>query len=181
VSARSRCAGPASPGYWNNPQETASVYRDGWVYTGDVGYLDGDGYLFFVGRTKDIIRRSGENIAAAEVENAVMEHPKIAEAAAVPVPDPVRDEEVKIYVVLRPARRPRRCRRRDRPVVRAEDGKIQDPSHIEYRDSIPKTNTLKVKKNALINEKPDLTEAPGTGSAGQRRSKGRRLAPPGGS
>jgi len=53
----------------------------------DVGYLDSEGYLFFVGRTKDIIRRSGENIAAVEVENAVMEHPKIAEAAAVPVPD----------------------------------------------------------------------------------------------
>jgi len=56
-------------GYWNNPEETAAIYRNGWVHTGDVGYLDSEGYLFFVGRTKDIIRRSGENIAAVEIEN----------------------------------------------------------------------------------------------------------------
>ena len=88
-------------GYWNNPEETNKTYRSGWVFTGDMGYLDNDGFLFFAGRKKDIIRRSGENIAAAEVENCLMGHPGIAEAAAIPVPDPVRDEEVKAYIVLK--------------------------------------------------------------------------------
>lgn len=157
-------------GYWNNPQETASVYRDGWVYTGDVGYLDKEGYLFFVGRTKDIIRRSGENIAAAEVENAVMEHPKIAEAAAVPVPDPVRDEEVKIYVVLRPGETPETVPPQEIVQWCAQRmAKFKVPRYIEYRESIPKTNTLKVKKNVLINEKPDLTEGAWDRFAGTKK------------
>jgi acyl-coenzyme A synthetase/AMP-(fatty) acid ligase len=145
-------------GYWNNPEETAAIYRNGWVHTGDVGYLDSEGYLFFVGRTKDIIRRSGENIAAVEVENAVMEHPKITEAAAIPVPDPIRDEEVKIYVVLKPGETPETVPPQEIVDWCAQRmAKFKIPRYVEYIHSLPKTTTFKVKKIVLIDEKPDLT------------------------
>jgi acyl-CoA synthetase (AMP-forming)/AMP-acid ligase II len=146
-------------GYWNNPEETAKTYKNGWVFTGDMGYLDGDGFLFFAGRKKDIIRRSGENIAAAEVENCLMSHPGIAEAAAIPVPDPIRDEEVKVYIVLKagetsetvpPAVIVAWCLERL--------AKFKVPRYVEYIDSLPKTPTQKVKKILLIQAKKDLTE-----------------------
>jgi acyl-CoA synthetase (AMP-forming)/AMP-acid ligase II len=146
-------------GYWNNPEETAKTYKNGWVFTGDMGYLDADGFLFFAGRKKDIIRRSGENIAAAEVENCLMGHPGIAEAAAIPVPDPVRDEEVKVYVVLKEVETPETVP----PEAIVEWclerlAKFKVPRYVEYIDSLPKTPTQKVKKVLLIQAKKDLTE-----------------------
>jgi acyl-CoA synthetase (AMP-forming)/AMP-acid ligase II len=146
-------------GSWNNPEETAKTYKNGWVFTGDMGYLDADGFLFFAGRKKDIIRRSGENIAAAEVENCLMGHPGIAEAAAIPVPDPVRDEEVKVYVVLKEVETPETVP----PEAIVEWclerlAKFKVPRYVEYIDSLPKTPTQKVKKVLLIQAKKDLTE-----------------------
>lgn len=145
-------------GYWQNPEETAKTYREGWVFTGDMGYQDQDGFLYFVARKKDIIRRSGENISAVEVENVVMGHPKIVEAAALPVPDPIRDEEVKIYVVLQDGETPETVSPEE--IVRwcqERMAKFKVPRYIEYRDSIPKTETQKVHKALLRKEKPDLT------------------------
>jgi acyl-coenzyme A synthetase/AMP-(fatty) acid ligase len=146
-------------GYWNNPEETAKTYKNGWVFTGDMGYLDGDGFLFFAGRKKDIIRRSGENIAAAEVENCLMGHPGIAEAAAIPVPDPIRDEEVKVYIVLKGGETPETV---PPAVIVAwcleRLAKFKVPRYVEYIDSLPKTPTQKVKKVLLIQAKKDLTE-----------------------
>lgn len=89
-------------GYLNRPDATAEVMRGGWLHTGDLARRDEHGFLYFRGRSKDIIRRSGENIAAAEVEGVVRSHPMVLEAAAVPVPDPIRGEEVKIHVQLVP-------------------------------------------------------------------------------
>ncbi len=145
-------------GYWRNEEETNKTYRDGFVFTGDVGYLDEDGFLFFVGRRKDIIRRSGENIASAEVENVVMAHPKVVEAAALPVPDPVRDEEVKIYVVLKQGETPETLPPEE-IVSWCQDqlAKFKIPRYIEYIDQLPKTNTQKVRKIELIEAKTDLT------------------------
>lgn len=146
-------------GYWQNEEETAKTYVDGWVKTGDMGYMDEDGYLYFVARKKDIIRRSGENISAVEVENVVMSHPKVMEAAAIAVPDPVRDEEVKVYVVLKPGE--------TRDTVPPEEiiawcqerlAKFKIPRYIEYRDFLPKTATQKIQKAVLKSEKEDLTE-----------------------
>ena len=81
-------------GYWNQPDATAEVFRDGWFHTGDIGRRDERGFLFFMGRKKDMIRRSGENVAAAEVEALLRSHGAILEAAVVPVPDELRGEEV---------------------------------------------------------------------------------------
>lgn len=71
------------------------------MYSGDIGYLDEEGFLYFLDRKKDIIRRNGENISSAEIERVLMAHSKIMEAAAISVPDNVRGEEVKVYIVVK--------------------------------------------------------------------------------
>jgi long-chain acyl-CoA synthetase len=87
-----------TPGYWNNPEATAAAIRDGWLYTGDVGYRDADGLYYLVDRTKDIIIRGGENVYSVEIENCLAEHPQIDEAAVIGVPDPELGERVKAIV-----------------------------------------------------------------------------------
>lgn len=88
-------------GYWNNPEETAAVIRNGWLHTGDVGYADEDDYLYLTDRKKDLIIRGGENIYPKEIENILYQHPAIIEAGVIGVPDPVYGEVVKAFVVLR--------------------------------------------------------------------------------
>jgi crotonobetaine/carnitine-CoA ligase len=94
------CRSPGSSlGYWNKPEATAEWRRDGWAYTGDLMRQDAEGNYYLVGRTKDMIRRGGENIAAAEVEAVLCQHPAVGNAACVAVPDPIRGEEVKAFVL----------------------------------------------------------------------------------
>ena len=81
-------------GYWNNPEATAAAHVDGWFKTGDLGYLDEEGYLFIVDRIKDVVIRGGENIGCGEVEAALLDHPQIREAAVYSVPDERLGEEV---------------------------------------------------------------------------------------
>jgi carnitine-CoA ligase len=87
-------------GYLNRPDATRETYRGGWLHTGDLGHRDSRGFLYFRGRMKDIIRRGGENIAAAEVETVLRSHPAVLEVAAVPAPDTLLGEEVKVHVLL---------------------------------------------------------------------------------
>ena len=86
--------------YYKDAAATTAVLRNGWLHTGDLGYLDADGFLFFVGRKKDMIRRGGENVAPAEIEGVLLGHPKVADVAVVGIPDPIREEEIKAFVVL---------------------------------------------------------------------------------
>ncbi|MDD9933189.1 MAG: class I adenylate-forming enzyme family protein [Myxococcales bacterium] len=87
-----------TPGYWNRPDATAETVRDGWLHTGDIGYLDEDGYLFISDRAKDMILRGGENVYCVEIENVISDHPEIEEAAVVGVPDKDMGERVKAIV-----------------------------------------------------------------------------------
>ena len=87
-------------GYYKDPEATAAAIRDGWLHTGDHGLLDELGYLYFFDRKKDVIKRAGENVSATEVERTLLEHPEIALAAVIAVPDPIRDEAVKAFVVV---------------------------------------------------------------------------------
>ncbi|GAB3627915.1 fatty acid--CoA ligase [Pandoraea terrae] len=94
---------PVMQGYWRNPEGTAQALQDGWLRTGDVGYVDGDGCLFIVDRIKDVINRNGEKIAAAEVESCLLQHPKIMESAVFSLPDDVAGEQVAAVVVPKPS------------------------------------------------------------------------------
>jgi acyl-CoA synthetase (AMP-forming)/AMP-acid ligase II len=89
-------------GYWNKPEETARALRGGWMHTGDVGYMDDEGYVFLVDRLKDMIITGAENVYSTEVENAVASHPAVAACAVVGVPDDEWGERVHAFVVLRP-------------------------------------------------------------------------------
>lgn len=88
-------------GYWNLPEETAGAIKHGWLYTGDIGYTDEDGYFYITARKKDIIIRGGENVSPIEVEEILLQHPAVAEAGVVGIPDPVYGEEIKAFVVIR--------------------------------------------------------------------------------
>ena len=92
-------------GYWNLPEETAKTIKDGWFYTGDLGYVDEDGYFYISGRKKDIIIRGGENVSPVEVEEILLQHPAVAEAGVVGIPDAVYGEEIKAFVVIKPGKR----------------------------------------------------------------------------
>jgi long-chain acyl-CoA synthetase len=87
-------------GYWNNPEMTAEVIRNGWLHTGDVGYVDEGGYFFITDRKKDIIK-GGENISPRPIEEVLFSHPKISEAAVIGVKDAVYGEDIKAFVVLK--------------------------------------------------------------------------------
>jgi long-chain acyl-CoA synthetase len=89
-------------GYWNNREETTKTLRDGWLYTGDIGYLDGDGYLYILDRKKDMLLCSGFNVYPREIDEVLYTNPKVLEACAIGVPDAKRGETVKAYVVVRP-------------------------------------------------------------------------------
>ena len=90
-------------GYWNKPEETAAVIRNGWLHTGDIGYTDEDGYIYLTERKKDLIIRGGENVYPKEVEDVLHRHPQVLEAGVIGIPDPVYGEEVKAFVVLKTA------------------------------------------------------------------------------
>jgi long-chain acyl-CoA synthetase len=89
-------------GYWNKPEETAEVLRDGWLHTGDVGYVDEDGYFWITDRKKDLIIKAGENISPRTIEEVLFKHPKVSEAAVIGMKDAVYGEEIKAFLVLKP-------------------------------------------------------------------------------
>ena len=91
-------------GYWNRPEQTAATLVDGWVHTGDGGYLDADGFLYIVDRIKDMIVSGGENVFSAEVENALMQHEAVGECAVIGVPDDKWGERVHAIVVPKAGR-----------------------------------------------------------------------------
>ncbi len=140
-------------GYYKDPEATAAVLRDGWLHTGDLGCLDEDGFLYFVDRKKDMIKRSGENIASAEVERVLNTHPLIAESAVVAVADPIRQEEVKACVVLVEG-----ASTEDLPPERLWEfcadhlAPFKVPRYLDYRQDLRKTPSSKVQKNLLREE-----------------------------
>ncbi len=145
-------------GYHNKPDATAAAFHGDWFRTGDLATQDANGFVTIQGRIKEMIRRAGENISATEVEAALLAIPGIAEAAAVPVPDPLRGEEVKAYVVLRdgrsiadlpPEQIIAQCSQRL--------ARFKLPRLIEYRtEPLPRSTSGKVRKPDLIAGRSDL-------------------------
>lgn len=144
-------------GYLNRPDATAETLSDGWLHSGDLARRDEEGFLYFLGRKKDIVRRAGENVAAAEVENVLRSHPQVLEAAVVPVPDDLRGEEVKAYIGLVEGVSPDAVPPSEIvDFCRERLSKHKVPRYIEYRqEPFPRTPSMRVKKSALIAEVED--------------------------
>jgi crotonobetaine/carnitine-CoA ligase len=144
-------------GYYRKPEANKASFHGDWFRTGDLFRRDERGFLYIVGRIKDMIRRAGENIAAREVETVVCGLPEIAEAAAMPVPDETRGEEVKIYVVPQPGvSRSELTPQKIIEYCATNLASFKVPRYIEYRSELPKTPSEKVAKHVLKAEKPDL-------------------------
>jgi crotonobetaine/carnitine-CoA ligase len=144
-------------GYLDDPAANAAAFNRGWFCTGDLGRMDEDGYLYLVGRAKDMIRRAGENVSAFEVEQAIELHPDVELVACVPVPDEIRGEEIKAYVVLKARWDDLDLQERELPEHCARLlAKFKVPRFWEYRPSLPVTQSNKVAKAALLSESDDL-------------------------
>ncbi|MCB9584329.1 MAG: AMP-binding protein [Polyangiaceae bacterium] len=136
-----------SPGYLGLPTETQATFRDGWLFTGDVGYLDDDGYLFIVERKKDLIIRGGFNVYPKDVEEVLHQLPEIQECAVVGVPHEVLGEEVAAYVVLRSGAKLEAARLTQH--AQAHLAKYKTPAHLFFVDSLPKNGVGKIMKKEL--------------------------------
>jgi len=129
-------------GYYKKPDETAAVLKDGWLYTGDIGFFDEDGYLTIVDRKKDMIIAGGYNIYPREVDEILFEHPKIMEACTIGVPDPYRGESVKSFVVKKPEESLTEEEITQHCKTRLAAYKV--PKKIEFIDSLPKSAIGKI-------------------------------------
>jgi carnitine-CoA ligase len=134
-------------GYYKDDRATSETIRDGWLHTGDLGRFDRFGHLYFFDRLKDVIKRAGENVSAVEVESVLLEHPDIEEAAVIGVPDPVRDEAVKAFVVLREG-----AELDAAAVVEYCSGhlaRFKVPTIVEFSLALPRTSVGKIEKRRL--------------------------------
>ncbi len=154
--------GPAMmQGYWNKPEETREVLKEGWLHTGDIGSMDEEGYIKLLGRRKELIKCSGYSVFPAEVENLLYRHPAVAEAAVIGVPDPYRGESPKAFIVLKPEYR---------EIIKEEEiiewskenmAAYKRPRIVEFREELPKSGAGKILKRILAEE--EKSAAPGTG------------------
>ncbi len=151
-----RCAGPDPRRgffscYLDNPDATAEAWRGGWFHTGDVVRRDTTGMLYFVDRRKDMIRRSGENISASEVEAVLAAHPAVARVAVLAVPDEMRDEEVMACIVPAAGHAPGPDTAAALVAhALAELAYYKAPGWIAFRDELPVTSTNKIQKNRIF-------------------------------
>ncbi|NLW43550.1 MAG: long-chain fatty acid--CoA ligase [Syntrophomonadaceae bacterium] len=134
-------------GYWNNPEETANTIRDGWLYTGDIGYMDEDGFLFLVDRKKDMIICSGFNVYPREIDEVCYAMPEVLDACTIGVPHPKRGETPRVYIVLKEGAQLTaeeviaRCREKLAP--------YKVPTEVEFLQDLPRTLAGKADRKAL--------------------------------
>jgi len=137
-------------GYWNKPEETDQVLRDGWLLTGDLGYMNEEGYFFVVDRKKDMIIAGGFNIYPREIEEVMYEHPSVQEVVVVGVPDPYRGETVKAYIVLKESATT--TEEELNSFARKHLASYKVPRMYEFRSELPKTAVGKILRRALVEE-----------------------------
>ncbi len=137
-------------GYHNMPTETANTLRDGWLYTGDIAYMDEDGYFYIVDRKKELIKPGGYQVWPREVEEAISSHPKVLEVGVAGIPDPYRGETVKAWVVLKPGETATADEIKE--WCRERLAKFKVPTHVEFRDELPKTTVGKILRRELVRQ-----------------------------
>jgi long-chain acyl-CoA synthetase len=145
-------------GYWNNPGETAYALRDGWLYTGDLGRMDKNGYFYIIDRKKDLIINGGYKIFPREVEEILYQIPGVKEAVAVGEPDSYRGEAVKVVIVLKEGAHLTEAEVQDFCKERLAVYKV--PKIVEFREELPKSLVGKVLRRALRPEPPTRPEGP---------------------
>ena len=138
------------PGYWNNPEETANVLKDGWLHTGDIARMDEEGYFYIVDRKKDMIISAGYNVYPREIDEVIYGHPNVQEACAIGLPHPTRGEQVKVFVVLRKAETTSKEELIAYCNERLADYKL--PNQIEFRTELPKSSVGKILRKILRDE-----------------------------
>jgi Acyl-CoA synthetases (AMP-forming)/AMP-acid ligases II len=134
--------------YWQRPEETAAAIRDGWLYTGDIGRVDQDGYFWIIGRTKDVIIRGGYNVYPREVEDVLYEHPEVADAAVIGLPSSDLGEEIGAAVVLKPGARTTAEELRE--YVKHQVAAYKYPRKVWITDTLPKGPTGKILKRQIV-------------------------------
>jgi len=141
-------------GYWGSPEETAEALRDGWLYTGDIGYMDQEGYLYIVGRKRDRIVARGHTVWPTMVEEALESHGAVEAAVAFGVPDPLRcSTDIRAAVKLAEGHQPTRVLERE--LIELCASKLEEyqvPTAIMFRDDLPMTPMGKVDRGAVIAE-----------------------------
>jgi len=138
-------------GYLNMPDETAEALKGGWLHSGDLGKMDEDGYFYVVDRKKDMVVSGGYNVYPKEIEDVYLEHPKVAEAAAIGVPHPTRGEQVKLMLVLKEGENATE----EEMIKYCSDklAKYKWPTMVEFRSELPKSAVGKILKHVLREEK----------------------------
>ncbi|MDM5156707.1 long-chain-fatty-acid--CoA ligase [Bacillus sp. DX1.1] len=148
-------------GYWNKPEETAAVLQDGWLHTGDVGYMDEDGFFYVKDRKKDMIVASGFNVYPREVEEVLYEYEKVQEAVVIGVPDPYRGETVKAFIVIKEGQS---CSEEELDqFARKYLAAYKVPKVYEFRIELPKTTVGKILRRVLVDEELKRQEDEQTG------------------
>ena len=144
-------------GYHNMPTETTNTIRDGWLYTGDIAYMDDDGYFFIVDRKKEMIKPSGFQVWPREVEEAIAENPKVLEVGVAGIPDAYRGESVKAWVVIKPGESVTVEELQDWCRDRLAPFKV--PTQVEFRDELPKTTVGKILRRELVRQDKEQVES----------------------
>ena len=142
-------------GYWQRPEETEETLRDGWLRTGDVGYMDEEGHLFLVDRIKDLILCSGYNVYPRNIEEAINLHPAVAEVTVIGIPDDYRGEAPKAFIRLQDGMTLTETEELD--FLTDKLSVIERPSMIEFRAELPKTMIGKLSKKELVEEETQRT------------------------
>jgi len=155
-------------GYWKRPEETADVFAGDLLRTGDLGYMDEEGYTFLIDRAKDLIVSGGFNLYPRNIEEAIYKHPAVEEAAVIGVPDDYLGEAPKAFVVLKPDHE--LSAERLTSFLAEHLGKHERPRQFAFRSSLPRTNVGKIDKKALVAAEADTYDTNGTPSDEQRPS-----------
>ncbi|MBI5604694.1 MAG: AMP-binding protein [Deltaproteobacteria bacterium] len=136
-------------GYWNKPEATQATLRDGWLSTGDIGRIDDDGYLYFMGRIKEMIKCSGYSVFPEDVEVLLLHHPAVAQVGVIGVPDPARGESVKAFIVLKPEYRGKITEAEMIAWSKEKMASYKYPRVVEFRESLPVTGAGKILRRLI--------------------------------